>query len=69
MVVYYLVALFERDGVVVVDQLIEPERVPELHRAFDALFDGEFETGVRPDEVNWQSEGGDPTLTRPDGLL
>ncbi|MEM7292135.1 MAG: phytanoyl-CoA dioxygenase family protein [Pseudomonadota bacterium] len=55
---------FNRDGVVVVDQLISPEVIQDLREAFDDLFNGVFETGVRPDEVNWQIEGGDPTLTR-----
>ncbi len=36
----------------------------QLRQAFDALFRGEFETGVRPDEVNWQEGESDPTLTR-----
>jgi ectoine hydroxylase-related dioxygenase (phytanoyl-CoA dioxygenase family) len=55
---------FDRDGLVVVDNLIDVGRLPALRTAFDELFRGEFETGVRPDEVNWQAAGGDPTLTR-----
>jgi len=31
---------------------------------YDKLFAGEFETGVSPDEVNWQIGSGDETLTR-----
>jgi ectoine hydroxylase-related dioxygenase (phytanoyl-CoA dioxygenase family) len=56
--------LFERDGFVVADRLIETEAIPRLHHAFDELFSGRFETGVRPDEVNWQTADGDPALTR-----
>ena len=55
---------FEEDGFLIVDQLIAGESLPLLHRAFDDLFHGRFETGVRPDEVNWQVENGDPGLTR-----
>ena len=55
---------FDRDGYLVVERLIDPDRLPALHRAFDDLFDGRFETGVRPDEVNWQSRDGDPSRTR-----
>ena len=55
---------FERDGFLVVRQLIAPARIPELKKAFDDLFTGRFETGVRPDEVNWQQQDGDPRLTR-----
>jgi len=56
--------LFEADGFVVVDKLIHTDNLPHLHRAFDALFNGTFETGVHPDEVNWQNGQSDPTLTR-----
>ena len=55
---------FERDGFVLADSLIDPDRIVALHDRFDRLFRGEFETGVAPDEVNWQAEDGDPTLTR-----
>ena len=55
---------FDADGFVVVDRLIDPGLVPGLRRAFDDLFSGRFETGVRPDEVNWQQGSGDPTRTR-----
>ena len=55
---------FNDDGFVVVDRLIDNARIPQLHHAFDDLFNGKFETGVRPDEVNWQQADGDPTRTR-----
>ena len=55
---------FHNDGFVVVDRLIDMNRVQQLRHAFDDLFDGKFETGVRPDEVNWQQADGDPTRTR-----
>ncbi len=55
---------FNKDGFLPFDRLIQPEQIPVLHRAFTDLFSGRFETGVRPDEVNWQQAGGDPSLTR-----
>ncbi|MEM7346626.1 MAG: phytanoyl-CoA dioxygenase family protein [Chloroflexota bacterium] len=55
---------FNKDGFLIVDQLIDPAIIPTLHRAYDDLFQGKFETGVRPDEVNWQEGTGDPSLTR-----
>ena len=55
---------FEADGFVIVDRLIDPKHVPALHQAFDDLFNGVFETGVRPDEVNWQQGESDPSLSR-----
>ncbi|MFT5258972.1 MAG: ectoine hydroxylase-related dioxygenase (phytanoyl-CoA dioxygenase family) [Saprospiraceae bacterium] len=55
---------FDQDGFLVVDKLIELSRVPALHQAFDDLFEGQFDTGVQPDEINWQQATGDPSLTR-----
>jgi ectoine hydroxylase-related dioxygenase (phytanoyl-CoA dioxygenase family) len=55
---------FNDDGFVIVDGLIEPGLLPGLHQAFNDLFRGDFETGVQPDEVNWQEATGDPTLSR-----
>lgn len=55
---------FEGDGFVIARRLLDTALIPDLHQAFDDLFDGRFETGVRPDEVNWQSHTSDPTLTR-----
>jgi len=55
---------FDDDGFVVVDRLIDSVRIPQLHQAFSDVFAGQFETGVRPDEINWQQADGDPSLTR-----
>ena len=55
---------FNIDGFVVVDCLVSAHKLPILHQAFEDLFAGKFETGVRPDEVNWQQKDGDPSLTR-----
>jgi ectoine hydroxylase-related dioxygenase (phytanoyl-CoA dioxygenase family) len=50
---------FERDGFVVVDELIDTETVERLRERFEPLFAGEWATGVKPDEVNWLA-GRDP---------
>jgi ectoine hydroxylase-related dioxygenase (phytanoyl-CoA dioxygenase family) len=55
---------FNKDGFLIVDNLIDSSLVPGLHQAFADLFNGKFETGVRPDEVNWQQADGDPSLAR-----
>ena len=55
---------FARDGFLFVERLIDPARLPRLHAAFEDLFAGRFETGVRPDEVNWQVADGAPDRTR-----
>jgi hypothetical protein len=57
-------AAFHTDGFVAVDRLVPDHLLAPLHERFDRLFRGEFETGVAPDEVNWQEGSGDPTLTR-----
>ena len=57
-------AKFERDGFLVVERLIDPAGITRLHQAFEELFHGRFETGVRPDEVNWQAGESDPELSR-----
>jgi ectoine hydroxylase-related dioxygenase (phytanoyl-CoA dioxygenase family) len=51
---------FGRDGFVIVeDGFIGRETVEALRERFDRLFAGEYETGIRPDEVNWMA-GRDP---------
>ena len=55
---------FNEDGVLVVDRLIDDDTVERLRTCYERLFRGEFETGVTPDEVNWQEGAGDPSLTR-----
>jgi ectoine hydroxylase-related dioxygenase (phytanoyl-CoA dioxygenase family) len=57
-------AAFDADGFLIVEDLVSTETVEKLRRSFDSLFRGEFETGVRPDEVNWQEGKSDPTRTR-----
>jgi ectoine hydroxylase-related dioxygenase (phytanoyl-CoA dioxygenase family) len=47
-------AAFERDGFLIVESgFLDAERVERLRERFDRLFAGEYETGLRPDEVNW----------------
>ena len=57
-------AEFDKNGVVLIDQLIDEETVHALRKAYDDLFSGTFETGVLPDEVNWQEGTGDPSMSR-----
>ena len=45
---------FRQDGFVVLEAgFIEPEAVALLRERFEPLFAGSYETGIRPDEVNW----------------
>jgi len=48
------VEAFQRDGFLIVEEGLVSERGLELLRErYVPLFDGEYETGIRPDEVNW----------------
>lgn len=58
------IASFAADGFLIVDRIVDEAAVDELRDAYEKLFRGEFETGVWPDEVNWQEGRSDPTLTR-----
>jgi len=58
------IASFNRDGFLIVDKLIDEETVALLRDRYERLFRGEFETGILPDEVNWQEGESDPSLTR-----
>ncbi|HJY32795.1 MAG TPA: phytanoyl-CoA dioxygenase family protein, partial [Actinomycetota bacterium] len=54
------VASFWRDGFLIVGQgLIAPRALERLRERYLPLFEGEYETGIRPDEVNW-IKGRDP---------
>jgi ectoine hydroxylase-related dioxygenase (phytanoyl-CoA dioxygenase family) len=51
---------FARDGFLIVEEGLIPESALErLRDRYLALFEGEYETGIRPDEVNWV-RGRDP---------
>ncbi len=51
---------FRRDGFLIVEEgLLSPAAIEALRERFAALFDGEYATGIAPDEVNWKA-GRDP---------
>ena len=51
---------FRRDGFVIVEEgYVDDATVERLRERFEPLFDGSYETGIRPDEVNW-APGRDP---------
>ncbi len=55
---------FNDDGFIMVENLIDQATVELLRQSYDRVFRGDFQTGVSPDEVNWQEGTGDPSLTR-----
>jgi ectoine hydroxylase-related dioxygenase (phytanoyl-CoA dioxygenase family) len=51
---------FRQDGFLVVEEgFVTDETVELMRERFDRLFEAEYETGIRPDEVNWVA-GRDP---------
>jgi len=58
------IAGFNDDGYVFVEDIIDKATVDAIRESYDRMFRGEFETGVFPDEVNWQEGKSDPSLTR-----
>ena len=48
------VEAFQRDGFLIVeDGLVSDHALERLRERYLRLFEGEYETGIRPDEVNW----------------
>ncbi|MDF2180948.1 phytanoyl-CoA dioxygenase family protein [Neptuniibacter sp. CAU 1671] len=56
------IAQYHEDGFLIVDKIIEPEAAADILEKFEAVFDGSYETGVKPDEVNLPV--GDPPYTK-----
>ena len=54
---------FNKNGFVIVDAVIDDSVMLQARDSFTKLFNGDFETGVQPDEWNWKP-GDDPDLTR-----
>ncbi len=55
---------FNRDGFVVVPSVLNQSVIEQARSRFEKLFNGEFETGIQPDEWNWKPDQDDPALTR-----
>jgi ectoine hydroxylase-related dioxygenase (phytanoyl-CoA dioxygenase family) len=52
---------YRRDGFLVVEEWLPPDEVERLRARFHRCFEHEWETGLQPDEVNY-----DPATTPPD---
>ena len=53
---------FREDGFLIMEKLIEPEAAAATAARYEPLFGGELETGIMPDEFNYNPER--PDLTR-----
>lgn len=58
------IAQFNEDGFLIIERLLEPEEVARARERFEPMFRGEFETGLYPDEWNWQQGRDAPDRTR-----
>ena len=58
------VAAYRRDGFLVVERFLDHDEVDRLRERFAACFRHEWETGLRPDEVNYDPASTPPDLTR-----
>jgi len=58
------IAAFNRDGFVILENVIDRERIAAATERFPKLFRGDFETGLQPDEWNWREGRDGPDLTR-----
>jgi ectoine hydroxylase-related dioxygenase (phytanoyl-CoA dioxygenase family) len=58
------VAAYRRDGFLVVERFLADDEVERLRERFAACFNHEWETGLRPDEVNYDPKSTPPDLTR-----
>ncbi|TDQ84607.1 ectoine hydroxylase-related dioxygenase (phytanoyl-CoA dioxygenase family) [Dongia mobilis] len=54
-----IIDTFRRDGFVIIRNLLDDDDIAAARDRFEPLFKGKFETGLYPDEWNWQ-EGRDP---------
>ena len=58
------IARFRRDGFVIVERILSPERIGALRDRFPRLFAGRFDTGIYPDEWYWREGMSLPDVTR-----
>ena len=58
------IARFHDDGFLILDRLIGEDDAARVAARFEPMFRGEFETGLYPDEWNWQEGRDAPDRTR-----
>ncbi len=55
---------FRESGFLIVDRLLDPAIADRVAARYEALFRGEFETGIEPDEWNWRQGRDAPDRAR-----
>lgn len=57
------IARFQANGFVIVERVLDEDRIAALRERFPKLFAGQFETGVYPDEWYWREGMSLPDVT------
>ena len=49
---------FQKNGFLIIESFLDTTHFERLYERFHNLFNGNFETGIEPDEWNWKFESG-----------
>ena len=55
---------FQKNGFLIIESFLDTTHFERLYERFHSLFNGNFETGIEPDEWNWKFESGPKDVTR-----
>ena len=55
---------FQKNGFLIIENFLDTTLIERLYERFQGLFNGNFETGIEPDEWNWKFESGPKDVTR-----
>lgn len=55
---------FDRDGFVIIENVLAPAQIDAARSRFEPMFSGKFQTGLYPDEWNWRMGRDREDLTR-----
>lgn len=58
------ISRFNEDGFLVIEKFLDAETVARLAERVEPLFNGQYETGVFPDDLNWRPRMSLPDVTR-----
>lgn len=58
------IARFREQGFLIVERVLDVDRIAALHDRFPKLFAGQFDTAVYPDEWHWREGMSLPDVTR-----
>ena len=66
LLLYTVIPVFHRDGFLIIEEgFLDDAAIHVLRKRFAALFDGEYATGIAPDEVNWKAHNYQHLMEQP----